>query len=61
MRINKYLAGCGVSGRRGADKLVSEGKVKVNGKVVTELGYDVDMYNDSVTVEGRRVKYKNRD
>lgn len=61
MRINKFLAGCGVSGRRGADKLVSEGKVKVNGKVVTELGYDVDMYNDSVTVEGRRVKYKNRD
>ena len=61
MRINKYLAGCGVSGRRGADKLVSEGKVKVNGKVVTELGYDVDMYNDSVTVDGKRVKYKNRD
>lgn len=61
MRINKFLAGCGVAGRRGADKLVSEGKVKVNGKLVTELGYDVDMYNDTVTVEGRRVKYKSRD
>lgn len=61
MRINKFLAGCGVTGRRGADKLVSEGKVKVNGKLVTELGYDVDMYNDAVTVDGRRVKYKSRD
>ncbi len=61
MRINKFLAGCGVAGRRGADKLVSEGKVKVNGKLVTELGYDVDMYNDTVTVDGRRVKYKSRD
>lgn len=61
MRINKYLAGCGVSGRRGADLLVAEKKVKVNGVLVTEMGFDVDEYNDSVTVEGKRVHYKNRD
>ena len=61
MRINKYLAGCGISGRRGADKLVSEGKVKVNGKTIYELGYDVDEYNDTVMVEDRKVKYKRRD
>lgn len=61
MRINKYLAGCGVSGRRAADILVAEKKVKVNGVLVTEMGFDVDEYNDSVTVEGKRVHYKNRD
>ncbi len=61
MRINKYLAGCGVSGRRGADLLVAGKKVKVNGILVTEMGFDVDEYNDSVTVEGKRVHYKSRD
>ena len=61
MRINKYLAGCGISGRRGADKLVEEKRVKVNGVLVEEMGYDVDMYNDSVTVDGKRVKFKTRD
>ena len=61
MRINKFLAGCGISGRRGADKLVAEGKVKVNGKTIYELGYDVDEYNDTVTVNDKKAKYKRRD
>lgn len=61
MRINKYLAGCGITGRRGADKLVAEGKVKVNGKTITEMGFSIDEFNDSVTVDGKKVKYKRRD
>mgnify|MGYP000971709645 CR=1 FL=1 len=61
MRINKYLAGCGVGSRRFCDKLVSDGKVKINGKTVTEMGVDVDENNDSVTVDNRRVAYKRRE
>lgn len=61
MRINKYLAGCGIAGRRASDEIVKEGKVKVNGKTVTELGFSIDEYNDSVTVDGKKVKYKRRD
>lgn len=61
MRINKYLAGCGIAGRRASDEMVKEGRVKVNGKTVTELGFSIDEYNDSVTVDGKKVKYKRRD
>lgn len=55
-RINKYIAECGVSSRRGADKLISEGRVKINNKLVTELGVEVNTQNDTVTVDGRIVK-----
>lgn len=57
MRINKFLAGAGVSSRRNADKLVAEGRVKVNNKVITEMGYDINENNDAVTVDGKRVNY----
>lgn len=54
MRLNKYLADCGVASRRACDKLISEGSVRVNGKVAT-LGTEVNEANDSVMVNGRRV------
>ena len=53
MRINKYLADCGVGSRRECDKLIAEGLVKINDKVAT-LGSDVDE-NAHVTVRGKRV------
>lgn len=53
MRINKYLADCGVGSRRECDKLIAEGLVKINDKVAT-LGSDVDE-NAHVTVRGNRV------
>lgn len=55
-RLNKFLASCGAASRRGADKLIEEGRVRVNGKVVTELGTSVNPANDSVTVDGVKVK-----
>ncbi len=55
-RLNKYLASCGAASRRGADKLIQDGRVRVNGKVVAELGTSVNPANDSVTVDGVRVK-----
>lgn len=54
MRINKYIAEAGVCSRRAADKLISDGAVKVNGRVCRELGKDINIYNDSVTVNGVR-------
>jgi 23S rRNA pseudouridine2605 synthase len=41
IRLNKYLADAGVCSRREADKLISSGVVKINGKTVTELGTKV--------------------
>lgn len=61
MRLNKYIAECGAASRRGADKLISDGLVKVNNKVVTELGTIVNEDNDTVTVNGIKLVLRNRD
>ena len=55
MRINKYLADCGVASRRKCDELIAQGKVKVNGKVVKELGLDIK-HTDVVLFENRAVR-----
>ena len=38
MRLQVYLAKCGIASRRAAEKLIESGRVTVNGKTVTELG-----------------------
>ncbi len=55
MRINKYLADCGVASRRKCDELIGQGKVKVNGKVTRELGVDIKP-TDVVMFENRVVR-----
>ena len=55
LRINKYLAQCGVASRRGADELVQAGRVTVNGKVADQPGLKVTPGQDAVAVDGRPV------
>ena len=55
MRINKFLSECGVASRRGADALIAEGRVMLNGVTVAEPGVRVDAVDDVVLVDGRRV------
>ena len=52
MRLQKYLASCGVASRRNAEKLITEGRVSVNGIIVSELGSQVDELTDEVQVDG---------
>ncbi|GAV24632.1 RNA pseudouridine synthase [Carboxydothermus islandicus] len=54
-RLQKYLARAGVAARRDAEQLILAGRVKVNGKVVKELGFKVSD-RDVVEVDGRIVK-----
>ena len=54
MRINKYLAECGVASRRNCEKPILEGRVKVNGKVVTNLATDVSE-TDQVSLDDKKV------
>lgn len=54
-RLNKAIAAAGVASRRGADELILEGKVRVNDRVVTELGTQVDLRKDKVLVNGREI------
>ena len=54
MRINKFLAESGVGSRRTCDKIIEEGRVKINGKVCG-LGATVDELYDSVTLDGKKL------
>ena len=51
MRINQYIAASGITSRRKADELIEEGRVKVNGEVLTVQGYHVQE-GDVVEVDG---------
>jgi len=53
-RINKFLADCGVASRRGAEELIRFCKVKVNGKVVTNLSTQITDF-DRVEVDGKQI------
>ena len=52
MRLQKYLALSGVASRRNAEKMIADGRVAVNGAVITEMGVQVDEFHDKVTVDG---------
>ncbi len=56
MRLNKFLASCGVASRRDCDELIKQGKVSVNG-VIASLGMEVDE-DDEVCVDGNKVALK---
>ena len=55
MRINKYLAECGLASRRASEQIITAGRVKLNGKIVTDLATDVSE-DDFVTVDGKRAQ-----
>lgn len=50
IRLNKYLASLGIASRREADVLISSGKIKINGKIVTEMGTKVNPDSDKIKV-----------
>lgn len=55
MRLQKYLADCGVASRRSAEKLIQDGKVMLNGQTVTQMGVQVEP-GDEVRVAGEVVR-----
>jgi len=55
IRLQKYLAECGVASRRASEKLIEEGLVAVDGAVVTELGTKVEPGKSHVTYKGKPV------
>src|SRR5437868_3231686 len=55
IRLQRFLAQAGVASRRKAEELIVDGKVKVNGKIVTELGTKVDPDVDKVSIAGKRL------
>lgn len=55
MRLQKFLARAGVASRRACEQVILDGRVSVNGAVVTELGTKVNPQTDAVAVDGQPV------
>ena len=60
IRLQKVLAERGVASRRAAEVLIVEGKVKVNGQVITELGTKVDPDIDRIIIDGHKLPEKSK-
>ena len=60
IRLQKYIADCGVTSRRKAEELIIQGKIKVNGKVVTELGTKVNPKKDIVLYNDKEIKIEKK-
>lgn len=55
-RLQKIIAQAGVASRRRAESLITEGRVRVNGRTVTELGAKADPERDRIEVDGQRIQ-----
>lgn len=55
MRINRFLALCGLASRRKSEQIISEKRVKLNGQLIDNLAVDINLEKDVVTVDGVKV------
>lgn len=58
IRLQKYLAAAGVASRRKSEEYILQGKIKVNGKIVTELGIKINPETDKIEYNGRKIEEK---
>ena len=56
MRLNKIIADAGITSRRGADELIADGRVTVDGRPIRELGAKIDPDKHEVAVDGETIK-----
>ena len=56
VRLQKYLANCGLASRRKSEELILSGKISVNGKIITELGTKIDPEKDEIKYNGKIIK-----
>lgn len=56
VRLQKFMADCGVASRRKSEELISSGRVRINDKVVKELGTKITAGRDKVTLDGNPVR-----
>ena len=60
IRLQKYMADCGLASRRKCEEYILQGKVKVNGNTITELGTKVVPSQDKVEFEGKKITSESR-
>src|SRR4051812_32928103 len=59
-RLQKILAHAGIASRRHAEELIENGRVSVNGAIVSELGSKADPDTDIIKVDGKKIRSKSR-
>lgn len=60
IRLQKYIADCGITSRRKAEELIKQGKIKVNGQIVYELGTKINPQKDIVLYQNEKIKQKQK-
>ena len=60
IRLQKFLADCGIASRRKCEELIIRGEIKVNGKIA-ELGQKINSEKDKVEYNNKEIKRKNKD
>ena len=55
IRIQKYLSSAGICSRRKAESFIREGRVRLNGEILTVLGTKIDPHKDRIEVDGKLV------
>ena len=58
IRLQKYLASMGIASRRKCEEYIIQGKIKINGQTVTELGIKIDPNTDKIEYNGKEIKNK---
>ena len=60
IRLQKYLASCGIASRRKSEEMILQGKISVNGNKITELGIKINPVKDIVEYNGKKVELENQ-
>lgn len=60
IRLQKYIADCGIASRRKAEELIKQGKIKINGQIVTELGTKINPQKDVVLYNDKQIQNDNK-
>ena len=60
VRLQKYLAECGIASRRKCEEYIKQRKVEINGIIITELGTKVNPEKDKIKFEGKEVSKNNK-
>ncbi len=56
MRLNRFIARCGIVSRRNADELIKAGRVRVNGQLVSELGRKITVGQDQIEIDSQLIQ-----
>ncbi|MEW6702842.1 MAG: pseudouridine synthase [Bacteroidota bacterium] len=60
IRLNRYLAECGIASRRKSEEYIKEGRIDVNGKTVVDITFTIDAEKDIIHFDGERIKQQKK-